>query len=56
MTLTERAKEWIAVPGNIELASGKTLDLGTEYVMTVTDCTPLDANSKFNCKVDFYKK
>jgi hypothetical protein len=56
VTLTERAKEWIAVPGNIELASGKTLDLGAEYVMTVTDCTPLDANSKFNCKVDFYKK
>ena len=56
VTLTERAKEWIAVPGNIELASGKKLDLAAEYVMTVTDCTPLDANNKFNCTVDFYKK
>ena len=56
VTLTERAKEWIAVPGNIELASGVQLDLGAEYVMTVTDCTPLDADNKFNCTVDFYKK
>ncbi len=54
--LTERAKEWIAVPGNIELASGVQLELGAEYVMTVTECTELDANNKFNCKVDFYKK
>jgi len=56
VTLTERAKEWLAVPGNIELASGVKLELGAEYVMTVTDCTELDADNKFNCTVDFVKK
>jgi len=56
VTLTERAKEYLAVPGNVELASGVQLELGAEYVMQVTDCTPLDANNKFNCTIDFWKK
>lgn len=56
VTLTEEAKKYIAVPGNIELAAGVNLELGAEYVMTVTDLTPLDANNKFNCTVDFRKK
>ena len=56
VTLTDRAQEFIALPGNIELAEGASLELGATYVMTVTDCTQLDENNKFNCTVDFYKK
>ena len=41
--------------GNIELAAGVTLELGAEYVMTVTNCSALDANNKFNCTIDFKK-
>ena len=40
VTLTDEAKKW----------------LGATYVMTVTDCTPLDGDSKFNCTIDFRKK
>ena len=55
VTLTEEAQKWLSVPGNIELASGVELEQGATYVMTVTDCTPLDGDSKFNCTVDFKK-
>lgn len=55
VTLTERAKSYLALPGNVELASGVQLELGETYVMTVTDCTPLDADNKFNCTIDFKK-
>ena len=56
VTLTDEAKKYLQAAGNIELAGGVTLELGAEYVMTVTDCTPLDANNKFNCTIDFRKK
>lgn len=56
VTLTEEAKKYIAAPGNIELATGVNLELGAEYVMTVTDCSELDADNKFNCTIDFRKK
>ena len=55
VTLTEEAQKWLTAPGNIELASGVELEQGATYVMTVTDCTPLDGDSKFNCTVDFKK-
>lgn len=68
VTLTDEAKKWLDVYGNVELI-GKDrkaddsgwetrypLELGATYVMTVTDCTPLDGDSKFNCTIDFRKK
>ena len=68
VTLTDEAKKWLEVYGNVELI-GKDrkaddsgwetrypLELGATYVMTVTDCTPLDGDSKFNCTIDFRKK
>lgn len=55
VTLTEEAKKYIQNAGNIELAAGATLELGAEYVMTVTNCSALDANNKFNCTIDFKK-
>lgn len=67
VTLTEEAQKWLMVDGNVELI-GKDrkaddsgwetrypLELGATYVMTVTDCTPLDGDSKFNCTIDFKK-
>ena len=56
VTLTSEAQKYIAAPGNIELASGATLELGATYVMTVTECSALDAGNKFNCTIDFRKK
>ena len=56
VTLTDEAKKYLQAAGNVELAAGVQLELGAEYVMTVTDCTPLDANNKFNCTIDFRKK
>ena len=56
VTLTDEAKKYLQAAGNVELAAGVQLELGAEYVMTVTECTPLDANNKFNCTIDFRKK
>ena len=48
--------------GNVEVSDDSgwetryPLELGATYVMTVTDCTPLDGDSKFNCTIDFRKK
>ena len=56
VTLTDEAEKYLQAAGNVELAAGVQLELGAEYVMTVTDCTPLDANNKFNCTIDFRKK
>ena len=61
VTLTDEAKKWLDVYGNVELiktdesGSRQPLELGATYVMTVTDCTPLDGDSKFNCTIDFKK-
>ena len=54
VTLTPEAQKWLAVPGNIELAEGVTLEMGATYVMTVTNCSALNGN-KFDCTVDFKK-
>lgn len=67
VTLTDEAKKWLEVYGNVELI-GKDrkaddsgwetrypLELGATYVMTVTDCTDL-TDSKFDCTIDFRKK
>ena len=67
VTLTDEAKKWLEVYGNVELI-GKDrkaddsgwetrypLELGATYVMTVTDCTEA-VDSKFNCTIDFRKK
>ena len=62
VTLTDEAKKWLEVYGNVELikvdeaGARQPLELGATYVMTVTDCTPLDGDSKFNCTIDFRKK
>ena len=61
VTLTDEAKKWLDIYGNVELiktdesGTRQPLELGATYVMTVTDCTPLDADSKFNCTIDFKK-
>ena len=61
VTLTDEAKKWLDVYGNVELikvdeaGARQPLELGATYVMTVTDCTPLDGDSKFNCTIDFKK-
>ena len=61
VTLTDEAKKWLDVYGNVELikvdesGTRQPLELGATYVMTVTECTPLDADSKFNCTIDFRK-
>ena len=54
VTLTPEAQKYLAVPGNIELAEGVTLEMGATYVMTVTNCSPLNGNL-FDCTVDFKK-
>ena len=54
VTLTPEAAKCLAVPGNIELAEGATLELGATYVMTVT-AGPLNSG-KFDVTVDFVKK
>jgi hypothetical protein len=66
VTLTDEAKKWLFVDGNVELIVKEVkedgtkvrqpLELGATYVMTVTDCTPADGNGKFNCTIDFAKK
>ena len=62
VTLTDEAKKWLDVYGNVELikvdeaGARQPLELGATYVMTVTNCTPLDGDSKFNCTIDFRKK
>lgn len=55
VTLTDQAKQYMHCPGNLELLEGVTLEDGATYRMTVTDCTDLDASSKFNCTIDFKK-
>ena len=54
VTLTPEAQKYLAVPGNIELAEGVTLEMGATYVMTVTNCSALNGNV-FDCTVDFKK-
>ena len=54
VTLTPEAQKCLAVPGNVELAEGATLELGATYVMTVT-AGPLN-NGKFDVTIDFVKK
>ena len=54
VTLTPEAQKYLAVPGNIELAEGVTLEMGATYVMTVTNCSAVNGG-KFDCTVDFKK-
>ena len=61
VTLTEEAQKYLAVYGNVELlkvdeagSERHPLELGATYVMTVTNCTPLNG-SKFDCTIDFKK-
>ena len=61
VTLTEEAQKYLGVYGNVELlkvdeASKERhpLELGATYVMTVTNCSALNAG-KFNCTIDFKK-
>lgn len=58
LNLTDEAKKYLkqSAGSNIELAEGVTLEVGATYVMTITECTPLDADNKFNCTLDFRKK
>lgn len=55
VTLTAEAQKYLGAPGNIELASGVQLEKGATYVMTVTNCTALNSDNKFDCTVDFKK-
>ena len=55
VTLTAEAQKYLGAAGNIELASGVQLEKGATYVMTVTNCTALNSDNKFDCTVDFKK-
>ena len=55
VTLTAEAQKYLGAAGNIELASGVQLEKGATYVMTVTNCTALNSDNKFDCIVDFKK-
>lgn len=64
VTLTDEAKKYLAQDGNLELIVDhkdgeekvfKPLELGATYRMTVTDCTPVDGDGKFNVTIDFKK-
>lgn len=64
VTLTDEAKKYFEVPGNVELIvdsdDGETkvfkpLEIGATYRMTVTDCSPCDDGGKFNVTIDFRK-
>ncbi len=64
VTLTDEAKKYIAQDGNVELIveskegdtkTYKPLEKGATYRMTVTNCTALDANNKFDVTIDFRK-
>jgi hypothetical protein len=61
VTLTEEAQKYLAVYGNVELlkvdeagSERHPLELGATYVMTVTNCSALNAG-KFDCTIDFKK-
>ena len=58
LNLTAEAKKYIkqSAGSNIEMADGVTLEKGATYVMTVTECSPLDSGQKFMCTIDFRKK
>jgi hypothetical protein len=55
VTLTDEAAKYLKQDGNMGLADDVTLEAGATYRMTVTNCTALDANSKFDCTIDFRK-
>ena len=63
VTLTDEAKKYLEVPGNVELILDhqdgddkvfKPLEVGAKYRMTVTDCSALNGG-KFDVTIDFRK-
>ncbi|MGM9768237.1 MAG: DUF5121 domain-containing protein [Candidatus Cryptobacteroides sp.] len=63
VTLTDEAKKYLEVSGNVELILDhkdgdtkvfKPLEVGAKYRMTVTDCSALNGN-KFDVTIDFRK-
>lgn len=64
-TLTDEAQKYLSNQGNVELvvtgndADGKKiykpLELGATYRMTVTDCSAIGADTKFDVTIDFRK-
>ena len=64
-TLTDEAQKYLSNQGNVELvvtgndADGKKiykpLELGATYRMTVTDCSEIGADKKFDVTIDFRK-
>ena len=65
VTLTDEAQKYLSNQGNVELvvtgndADGKKiykpLELGATYRMTVTDCSAIGADTKFDVTIDFRK-
>lgn len=64
VTLTDEAKKYIAQDGNVELIvesndggnkTYKPLEKGATYRMTVTNCSELNADNKFDVTIDFRK-
>ena len=65
VTLTDEAQKYLSNQGNVELvvtgndADGKKiykpLELGATYRMTVTDCSEIGADKKFDVTIDFRK-
>ncbi len=65
VTLTDEAQKYLSNQGNVELVvTGKDaddkkiykpLELGATYRMTVTDCSEIGADKKFDVTIDFRK-
>lgn len=65
VTLTDEAKKYLEVDGNAELIVDhkddagekvyKPLELGATYRMTVTNCSAVDGDGKFDVTIDFKK-
>ena len=56
VTLTDAAAQYLAVPGNLELASGVKLEEGAVYQMTVRADNTGFTGGKFDVAVDFVRK
>ena len=56
MTFTDGAANYLAAPGNVELASGAKLEEGAVYQMTVRADNTGFTGGKFDLTIDFVKK
>ncbi len=55
VTLTDEAAKYLKQDGNILLADDVKLEVGATYRMTVSNCSALDSDNKFDVTIDFKK-